>query len=100
MSGFKLNFESQFDILYAIVCFNFLAYTGAIAGIQRKKKDNDQDLTKYLINDCSSFWIMRVCVLVYGLQTVLSLAQSVPWAQKNGHRVACSVVQCLRSQNS
>ena len=23
MSGFKLNFESQFDILYAIFCFNF-----------------------------------------------------------------------------
>ena len=53
MSGFKLNFESQFDILYAIFCFN-LAYTGARAGIQRKKKGNDQDLTKYLINDCSS----------------------------------------------
>ena len=68
---------------------SILAYTGAVAGIQRKRKamiwhtkktkGNDQDLTKYLINDCSSFWIMRVCVLVYGLQTVLSLvAQSVP----------------------
>ena len=99
MSGFKLNFESQFDILYAIFCFN-LAYTGARAGIQRKKKGNDQDLTKYLINDCSS---AGLCVLVYGLQTVLSLAQSVPWAQKNGHRVACAsaeTVQCVRSQNS
>ena len=54
------------------------AYTGAIAG-KRKKKGNDQDLTKYLINDCSS---AGLCVLVYGLQTVLPLAQSVPWAQK------------------
>ena len=53
MSGFKLNFKSQFDILYAIFCFN-LAYTGARPGIQRKKKGNDQDLTKYLINDCCS----------------------------------------------
>ena len=31
-----------------------LAFTGAVAGIQSKKKGNDQDLTKYLINDCSS----------------------------------------------
>ena len=45
---------------------------------------------------------MRVSVLVYGLQTVLSLAQSVPWVQKNRHRVACAsaeTVKCLRSQN-
>ena len=35
-----------------------LAYTGTVAGMQNKKKDNDQELTKYLINDCSSFWIM------------------------------------------
>ena len=76
---------------------SILAYTGAVAGIH-----NDQDLTKHLINDCSSFRIMRVCVLVYGLQTVLSLAQSVPWVQKNRHRVACALaetVQCLGSQN-
>ena len=26
MSGFKLKFESQFDILYAIFCFNFSLY--------------------------------------------------------------------------
>ena len=26
MSGFKLNFESQFGILYAIFCFNFSLY--------------------------------------------------------------------------
>ena len=44
------------------------AYYGAVAGIQSKKKGNDQELTKYLINDCSSFWSMRVCELVYGLQ--------------------------------
>ena len=98
MSGFKLNFESQFDILYAIFCFNFSLYWCCTT----KKKGNDQEeLTKYLINDCGSFWIMRDN---YGLQTVLSLAQSVPWAQKtNGHRVACAsaeTVQCLRSQNS
>ena len=53
MSGFKLNFESQSDILMQYFA-SVLAYTGAIAGIQRKKKGNDQDLTKYLINDCSS----------------------------------------------
>ena len=58
---------------------SILAYTGSVAGIQRKK-GNDQDLTKYLINDGGSFWTMHVCVLVYGLQTVLSLAQK-KWAQ-------------------
>ena len=26
MSGFKLNFESQFDILFAIFCLNFSLY--------------------------------------------------------------------------
>ena len=31
------------------------AYTGTVAGIQSKKKGNDQELTKYLISDCSSF---------------------------------------------
>ena len=31
-----------------------LAFTGTVDGIQSKKKGNDQDLTKYLINDCSS----------------------------------------------
>ena len=72
MSGFKLNFESHFDILYAIFCFNFSLYW-CFSWHTKKKKGNDQDLTKYLINDCSSFWIMRVCVLVYGLQTVLYL---------------------------
>ena len=36
MSGFKLNFESQFEILYAIFA-SILAYTGAVAGIQRKR---------------------------------------------------------------
>ena len=29
-------------------------YTGTVAGIQSKKKGNGQDLTKYLISDCSS----------------------------------------------
>ena len=45
---------------------------------------------------------MCACVLVYGLQTALSLAQSVPWVKRNGHRIACAsaeTVQCLRSQN-
>ena len=55
---------------------SILAYTGTVAGIQRKKKGNDQDLTKYLINDCSP---SGLCMLFYGLQTVLSLAQSVPY---------------------
>ena len=78
------------------------AYTGAVAGIQSKKKGNDQELTKYLINDCSSFWSMRVCELAYGLQTMLSLAQNTSWAPKNGPKVACvsaETVQFLRSQN-
>ena len=78
------------------------AYTGTVAGIQSKKKGNDQELTKYLINDCSSFWSMRVSELVYGLQTMLSLAQSTPWAPKYGPNVACvsaETVKCLRSQN-
>ena len=59
MSGFKLNFESQFDILYAIFCFNFSLYW-CCSWHTKKKKGNDQDLMKYLINDCSSppgkFW--------------------------------------------
>ena len=79
------------------------AYTGTVAGIQSKKKGNDQELTAYLINDCSSFWILCVCELVYGLQTVLSLAQSIPWAPKIGPKVTCvsaETVQCLHSQNS
>ena len=37
MTGFKLNFGSQFDILYAIF-FSILAYFGSVAGIQRKRK--------------------------------------------------------------
>ena len=53
MSGFKLNLESQFDILYAIFCFNFSLYRYC-SWHTKKKKGNDQDLTKYLINDCSS----------------------------------------------
>ena len=57
---------------------SILAYTG----IQRKKKGNDQDLIKYLINDCSSSGLCVYACVVYGLQIVLSLAQSVPWAQK------------------
>ena len=59
MSGFKLNIESQFDILYAIFCFNFSLYW-CCSWHTKKKKGNDQDLTKYLISYCSSFWIMRV----------------------------------------
>ena len=59
MSGFKLNLESQFDIFHAIFCFNFSLYW-CCSWHTKKKKGNNQDLTKYLINDCSSFWIMRV----------------------------------------
>ena len=61
MSGFKLNFESQFDILFAIFCLNFSLYW-CCNWHTEKKKGNDQDLTKYLINDCSS---SVACVLVY-----------------------------------
>ena len=42
----KLNFESQFDILYAIFCFNFSLYW-CCSWHTKKKKGNDQDLTKY-----------------------------------------------------
>ena len=59
MSGFKLNFESQFDMFNAIFCFNF-SLCWCCSWHTMKKKGNDQDLTMYLINDCSSFWIMRV----------------------------------------
>ena len=75
MSGFKLNFESQFDIVNAIFCFNFSLYW-CCSWHTMKKKGNDQDLTKYLINDVA---LSRLCVSVYGLQTVLSLVQSVPY---------------------
>ena len=51
------------------------AYTGTVTGIQSKKKGNGQELTKYLINDCSFF---GVCELVYGPQSMLSLAQVHP----------------------
>ena len=40
MSGFKLNFESQFDILYAIFCFNFSLYW-CCSWHTKKKKGND-----------------------------------------------------------
>ena len=50
MLGQNVRFQTYFMQYFASI----LAYTGAIAGIQRKKKGNDQDLTKYLINDCSS----------------------------------------------
>ena len=66
MSGFKLYFESQFDILFAIFCYNF-SLCWCCSWQTKKKKGIDQDLTKYLINDCSPFWNMHVCVLVYGL---------------------------------
>ena len=39
MSGFKLNFESQFDIYFMQYFASILAYTGAVAGIQRKRKE-------------------------------------------------------------
>ena len=52
------------------------AYTGAVAGIQ-KKKANDQEPTKYLINDCGTSLIVGVCMLVYGRQSGLYLAQGV-----------------------
>ena len=84
-------------------CFaSISAYTGTVAGMQSKKKDNDQELIKYLVNDCNSFWFMCVCELVYGLKTVLSLAQSMPLAPKIGSNVAsvsAETVQCLHSQN-
>ena len=78
------------------------AYTGAVAGMQSKKKGDDQELTKYLINDCSSFWSMRVCELVYGLHYYVVPCADTPLAPKNGPNVACvsaETVQCLRSQN-
>ena len=40
MSGFKLSFESQFDNMQYFMQYfaSILAYTGAVAGIQRKRK--------------------------------------------------------------
>ena len=67
VSGFNLILKAS--LTYFMQYFaSISAYTGAVAGIQSKKKGNDQELTKYLINDCSSFWNIRVCELVYGLQ--------------------------------
>ena len=56
MSGFQTsNLSLKASLTYFMQYFaSILAYTGAVAGIQRKKKGNDQDLTKYLISDCSS----------------------------------------------
>ena len=76
------------------------AYTVTVAGIQSKKKGNDQELTKYLINDCSLFWSMRAGL--WSTKYVVPCA-GTPWAPKNGPEVACvsaETVQCLRSQNS
>ena len=94
MSGFKLNFESQFDILHAIFCFNISLYWYC-SWHTKKKKGNDQEFNQYLINNCDSFWIMRVSVLVYGLQTALSLAQSVPWAPQKWAQVACASAETV-----
>ena len=47
MSGFKLNFESQFDILNAIFYFNFSLYW-CCSWHTKKKEGNDQDLTKII----------------------------------------------------
>ena len=55
---------------------SILAYTGALAGIQRKK-GNDQDLTKYLINDCSSFWIVHVSL--WSTNCVVPCAECQSW---------------------
>ena len=79
------------------------AYTGTVAGKQSKKKDNDQELTKYFINNCGSFWIMRVCLLFYGLKFHCPFRRVYPWPPINGDRVACAseeTVQVLGSQNS
>ena len=114
----RFQTESQFDILNAIFCFNFSLYW-CCSWHTMKKKGNDQDLTKYLINDCSSFWIMRVslwstncvvpcaeCTLTPApLQKKCTLPHPPhpPPPAKKGHRVACAsaeTVQCLHSQNS
>ena len=104
--GFPLSFRGlnlKASLTYFMQYFaSISAYTGTVAGIQSKMKGNDGELTKYLINDCRSFWSMPVCELVYGPQTMLSLAHSTPWAPKNGPNVSCvsaETVQCLRSQN-
>ena len=96
---------SKASLTYFMQYFaSILVYTGAVAGIQRKKS-NHQDLTMYLINDCSSLWIMRVSL--WSTNCVVTCAECTlappPHTQKGGHRVACAsaeTVQCLRSQNS
>ena len=76
---------------------SILAYTGAIAGIQRKKKGNDQDLTKYLINDCSS---SGLCVYAFSLWSTNCVVPTPPppppaGRKKNGHRVACASAEMV-----
>ena len=82
---------------------SILAYTGAIAGIQRKKKGNDQDLTKYLINDYSSAGLCVYACKFMVYKLCCPLRRVYPGRKKNGHRVACAsaeTVQSLRYQNS
>ena len=51
MSGFKLNFESQFEMHNAIFCL-ISAYSSAVAGKQSKKKrQGSGSYEVYLINN-------------------------------------------------
>ena len=54
-----LNFESQLDIHYATFALIQLILVQKLAN-KVKRKCNDQELMKYLINNCGSFWIIRV----------------------------------------
>ena len=97
IAGFKLDFESQFDLHFSMQYFaSVSALTGTVAGIQSKKKGNDQEFTKYLINDCGYSWIICVCGLFYGLQTALCLAQVVSWAQKRAQLGQRAHLQALK----
>ena len=58
MSGFLIWKASWTYIMQHFALIS--AYSGAVAGKQSKRKCNDQELMKYLINNCGSFWIIRV----------------------------------------
>ena len=58
------NLISKASLTYFMQYFaSVSAYTGTVAGIESKKKGNDQELRKYLINDCSSFLWWPVCAI-------------------------------------
>lgn len=89
--SFQLDFESQIDILYEIFYIKLVLWL--VYKVKRKA-------TKYLINDCGASWIMRECVLVYGLQTTLYFVQGESWDKSNGPRVTCASAETVQTPRS